>query len=91
MSEYSTWIHETDAEKKDRYDRIARENADAAARNARAIKMEGVGGSFDELELVPNQRGRWVVRAMNQSGFDCTEVDLVDLIEWVRKNKPEFL
>jgi hypothetical protein len=35
--------------------------------------------------------GRDVVLAWNQGAHDCTQVDLLDLIAWIRKNKPEIL
>ena len=34
---------------------------------------------------------RWVVVARNEAGYNCTQVDLLQLIEWVKKNKPELL
>jgi len=35
--------------------------------------------------------GRWIIRAVVDGGFACTEVDLVDVIRWVEENKPELL
>jgi hypothetical protein len=35
--------------------------------------------------------GRWVIRASNECGNNCTEVDVVELISWLRANRPEFL
>ena len=36
-------------------------------------------------------KGRIVIKAFNESGFNRTEVDLMDVILWLRKNKPELL
>lgn len=33
---------------------------------------------------------REVVIAHNEGGFNCTQVDLGDLIEWCRRNRPEL-
>ncbi len=35
--------------------------------------------------------GRWVVKGVNEGGFNSTEIDLLQLIAWLRKNRPEFL
>ena len=34
---------------------------------------------------------RLVVVATNQGGYDDTEVDLLDLIVWVKQNRPDLL
>ncbi len=39
----------------------------------------------------PTGGKRWVVLAFNNSGHNCTKVDLLDLIAWLKKNKPELL
>ena len=35
--------------------------------------------------------GRWVVRARNEGGFNCTQVDVLDLLKWLRENRPDLL
>jgi hypothetical protein len=35
--------------------------------------------------------GRLVIEASNQGGFDGVEVDLLDVIKWVRENRPDLL
>lgn len=39
---------------------------------------------FDEKEK------RWVVRAYNEHGFNCTEVDLIDILEFAKQHLKEF-
>jgi hypothetical protein len=39
----------------------------------------------------PETKGRLVIIALNEGGHNSTEVDLLDVIEWVKKNKPELL
>ena len=34
---------------------------------------------------------RIIVRAYNECGHCCTEIDLLDLIAWIKKNKPNLL
>ena len=35
--------------------------------------------------------GRLLILAENEGGYNHTYVDLVDVIEWVKANKPELL
>ncbi|MBC8320622.1 MAG: hypothetical protein H8E34_07860 [Bacteroidetes bacterium] len=42
------------------------------------------------VEIV-SRGGRLVIEAMNQCGSDCTHVDLIELIKWIKNNKPELL
>lgn len=35
--------------------------------------------------------GRWVIGARNEGGYNGTEVDLLDVLDWVKQNKPELL
>lgn len=34
---------------------------------------------------------RWVIEAYNEGGYNSTQVDLLDVIAWVRENRPELL
>lgn len=36
-------------------------------------------------------KGRIVIKAFNESGYNCTEVDLMDVILWLQKNRPELM
>lgn len=35
--------------------------------------------------------GRWVVKALNEGGCNCTEVDVLQLVAWLKKNRPDLL
>ncbi len=48
-------------------------------------------GEPDRPRLVLHVDGRYVVRLYTQAGHDFTEVDILDLLSWLRKNKPEFM
>jgi hypothetical protein len=39
----------------------------------------------------PLEEKRLVVLAKNEGGYNCTEVDLLQLIAWLKDNKPELL
>ena len=45
--------------------------------------------------LLPEEQwpghGRLVIQALNEGGHSSTEIDLVQLIEWLRANRPELL
>lgn len=55
-----------------------------------AVKLVALPGSTDKYSTVP-QGGRLVVQALNEGGYNCTQVDLLDMIKWVRKHRPELL
>jgi hypothetical protein len=54
--------------------------------------MDGVRqyGNEDGVDLYLNEMGRLVVVAYNEAGYCATEVDLLDLVDWLRAN-PERL
>jgi hypothetical protein len=43
------------------------------------------------VKLDVNEHGRTVVVALNEGGYNRTEVDLLDLIDWLRANRPDLL
>ena len=54
--------------------------------------MEGVTEYAEEMDVrLSVTKGRIVVGASNEGGFNGTEVDLVQLLEWVHKNMPELI
>lgn len=41
-----------------------------------------------DVEIEFNQeKNRWEITAYNQSGFDCTMVDLMDIVDWYSANR----
>ena len=54
--------------------------------------MEGVTEYAEGLDVrLSVNKGRLVVDATNEGGYSGTDVDLVQLLEWVNKNMPELL
>lgn len=55
--------------------------------------MDGVREYVEEdpVELHLEDNGRLSVLASNEGGQNATAIDLLDLIEWVKMNKPEIL
>lgn len=37
------------------------------------------------------KKERYMVLAMNEAGHCCTKVDLIQLLDWVKTNKPELI
>jgi hypothetical protein len=35
--------------------------------------------------------GRLAIQAFSEGGYNCTQVDLLHLIKWLRNNRPELL
>jgi hypothetical protein len=53
--------------------------------------MEGVTEYAEGLDVrLSVNKGRFVVDATNEGGYSGTDVDLVQLLEWVSKNMPEL-
>ena len=49
-------------------------------------------GEGQEVEIDTNEEnGRLTITAFNQCGYDATSVDLLDVLDWVKANKPELL
>lgn len=44
------------------------------------------------VEITLNEKsGRWCISAENEGGHNGTDVDLVDVVEWVKANRPDLL
>jgi hypothetical protein len=44
-----------------------------------AVKLDRIGSSW-----------RLVIRAFNEGGMNCTSVDLLDVLKWVKANRPDL-
>lgn len=51
------------------------------------IREYAEGGAVE----IGSRNGRPTVVAWNQDGFDGVEIDLLDLIEYLREHEPELL
>jgi len=45
------------------------------------------GEELDVEVEFDQEKNRWVIIANNQSGFDCTMVDLMDVVDWYSANR----
>ena len=55
---------------------------------AQRIVMKGVREYCEEMDVALSRttEGRLVIEARNEGGYNCTQVDLEDLLDWLRKN-----
>jgi hypothetical protein len=52
---------------------------------------EGMMVELDISDTDSQQAGRLVIRAKNECGHNCTEVDLLDLLNWIQANRQDLL
>lgn len=45
---------------------------------------------MQDEEIKAHLDKRWVIKAFNEAGFNSTEVDLIDLLVYVRKEMPNI-
>ena len=54
------------------------------------VQADGIYESFTPKEKWVGN-GRLVIRALNEGGNNCTSVDVVELIAWLRANRTDLL
>ena len=54
------------------------------------IKKIGIYESATPVEKWVGH-GRLVIQALNEGGNNCTSVDVLELIAWLRTNRPDLL
>lgn len=61
--------------------------------NEMAPIMDGVREYGERSPVYFSERinGRPTIRAYNEGGYSCTDVDLIDVIQWVKKNRADLL
>lgn len=57
------------------------------------VEMSGVREYAEgyPVRLCAMDNARLAIEARNQGGYDCTHVDLCDLLKWLQDNRPELL
>jgi hypothetical protein len=41
--------------------------------------------------LKTHKEGREIIEALNEGGYNGVEIDLLDLLEWIKKHRPELV
>ena len=55
------------------------------------VIMSGVTEYNEEMNVVLSKnKGKFVVEAKNECGYNSTSIDLDQLLKWVAINKPEY-
>jgi hypothetical protein len=69
----------------------AMERAREAHRVAEEARGEKIAEGEDGVYVRNDNEGKPVVVAFNQGGHDCTIVLVEDVLEWVRRRRPDLL
>jgi len=68
--------------------------ADGKSTESKVIEVKTTIREYGEdsiVSIIDSGNERLRIKALNEGGCNCTLVDLVDVIEWVKINKPELL
>lgn len=68
-----------------------REYCEGYAVEVTKIDADASVASAADLGAHPPNGMRWIVRAFNEGHHNSTEIDLVDLLTWLRRHRPELL
>jgi len=55
------------------------------------VRLVRTTGKYSHSGQPYHGAGRLAIRSFNEAGHSCTEVDLEQIIAWVRDNMPELL
>jgi hypothetical protein len=53
--------------------------------------VETTGAYFSGRDGTRPGRGRLAIMALNEGGHNCTEVDLLEVLAWVKANRPDLM
>ena len=55
------------------------------------VRLVETTGTYVGIGQRHEGAGRLIVRALNEAGYNCTEIDLLQLLEWVKANRPDLM
>lgn len=55
------------------------------------VRLVETAGSYVGLGRPREGAGRLVIKALNEAGRNCTEVDLLEVLAWVKANRPDLM
>ena len=57
------------------------------------VRLVETTGTYvgDKPETEWPGRGRLAIKALNEAGHNCTEVDLLEVLAWVKANRPDLM
>jgi hypothetical protein len=50
--------------------------------------VRGGESGFPVQLIVDGETGRWMIRGVNEGGFACVDIDLLDLVAWLSDLAP---
>lgn len=55
------------------------------------VELTKTTGGYISPDNKNSGAGRWVVLAKNEGGCNCTEVDVIEMVDWLWKNRPDLM
>ena len=55
------------------------------------VQLVETSGAYVGLGKEYKGAGRLVIKALNEAGHNCTEVDLLETLAWVKANRPDLM
>ena len=55
------------------------------------VRLVETTGAYDGISKERPGAGRLVILALNEAGHNCTEVDLLELLAWVKAHRPDLM
>lgn len=55
------------------------------------VRLVETSGAYVGIGKEREGAGRLVIQALNEAGHNCTEVDLLQLLAWVKANRPDLM
>jgi hypothetical protein len=55
------------------------------------VRLVETTGTYGGLGKPHEGAGRLAIKALNEAGHNCTEVDLLELLAWVKANRPDLM
>jgi len=56
-----------------------------------AVRLVKTSGAYVGIGKEYQGAGRLVIQALNEAGHNCTEVDLLEVLAWVKANRPDLM
>ena len=55
------------------------------------VRLVETTGAYVGLGRENEGKGRLAIKALNEAGHNCTEVDLLQALAWVKANRPDLM
>jgi len=55
------------------------------------VRLVETTGAYVGIAKQRPGAGRLVIKALNEGGYNCTEVDLLEVLAWVKAHRPDLM